>query len=449
MLRLTDQEYQNPRGYPLILGKGYKFPRECTEALCPRGDSLVPTASLYILLRLNWYTRRLAKALLRKYPWIMMSRKYIGNSLNSDHCLNQDSRNAWIWLHEWDGIETTSLHGNLCKSFSSVLIDLIDTHPQELDTLFSLDLYPAAWSQVRERIKNSKSKSIDVGRAFSRALLRWEPDALPAYKNKALRMPPLEMDSYVVDRIWSKVKELDKRTNKKGDLKQTLYTYEGTKTVRLKKLSSSAPSFEVEPSESSRIRLRLETNILNANKAKKHSSRMDRRTTAAFYAIKDLVATLQSRQAKSQTTYGENKHLAVWAQGVVREWIISVDECQQGMSQRNSYWKQAATWVYVFSTTYSGFCKVGITHSISQRIRSPDCAGIYAKEIFKVRLPTRILALQVESVVLQRTFHLADCPPQLKDVAGWTEVRRMDANTLVEIVKEISMAALNWEQPFN
>ena len=441
VLRLDNREYENLKHYPLVASRGYLLPSSYTEAFHPHEDVTTPTATFYIWLRLNWYARRVARLVLSRYPWIIQARGYEGDSLDPARCLNHDSRNAWAWYHSINNIRTVSLHGNLHKALLLVLIDLIKTRAVPFSTLsLSLDLYPVAWSLLLDIYKGSTGCTADVGRSYIRSLLLWEPEALLVCRNKALPLPQHKYDLHVVERIWSVVKERDKRTNKRGGVVQTLCTYEegSFRVVQLRKPPKGLPSFSIDSVELARIRSALEGLVVRANRSKNSYSRRDRRTTAAFYAIRDLLSLI--------TPQPDNTEIArLWAHGLVRDWIITVDDSQQGLG--SDRWKEAPTWVYVFSTSYEGYCKVGIAHIISHRIRNPDCAELYAQEVFKVQLPTRAWAFAVESVVLQRTSYAADCPEKLLTIAGWSEVRKMDVLEMVRLVREVSDSALCWDRP--
>lgn len=441
VLRLDSREHENPKHYPLVASRGFLLPRSYTVALHPHEDVITPTATFYIWMRLNWYVRRVARLVLLKYPWIIQARGYEGNSLDPARCLNHNSRNVWAWYHSIDEIRTVSLHGNLYKAILLVLINLIETRALPFSSLSpSLDLYPIAWSLLLDIYRKSIGCTDDVGRSYIRSLHRWEAEALLVCKNKTLPLPHHKYDLNVVERIWSVVKERDKRTNKNGGFVQTLCTYEdgSSRAVQLSKPPKGLPSFTINPVEMACIRSSLEALVVSANRSKNSHSRRDRRTTAAFYAIKGLLSLI--------TPQPDNTALArLWAHGLVRDWIITVDDSQQGRA--SDHWKEAPTWIYVFSTSYEGYCKVGIAHIISHRIRNPDCADLYAKEVFKVQLPTRAWAFAVESVVLQRTSYAADCPEDLLTIAGWSEVRKMDVLEMVRVVREVSDSALCWERP--
>ena len=105
---------------------------------------------------------------------------------------------------------------------------------------------------------------------------------------------------------------------------------------------------------------------------------------------------------------------------------------------RHSLPRECEFYLFELARYSDTHCKPGIAFETDSRVRCRKAQGEYGTEVLRLVLSTRAEAYLLEQAVLDATRGSADCPADMTDWIGATEVRAMPASDMEPIVLRLA-----------
>jgi len=100
--------------------------------------------------------------------------------------------------------------------------------------------------------------------------------------------------------------------------------------------------------------------------------------------------------------------------------------------------RECSFYLYELARYNSTHCKVGIAFNADRRATSSAAQGEYGTEVLRLVFATRAEAYLLEQAVLDATRGAAECPDDLREWGGASEVRAMPADDLLPIIDRLA-----------